>query len=255
LAGEDADLAAPANRNIIAATPLWRQLVKLIEEWQPTLIVLDTLADLFAGEENSRPQTRHFVGMLKGVAIKRNATVILLAHPSLSGIASGSGTSGSTGWHNSVRSRLYLTRMVSDGVEPDPNLRLLTNKKQNYGPSGTEFRIRWEDGAFVREGSATETAGAFGALNAMLEAEAVFLNLLGQYTTQGRNVGASPSSSYAPVQFAREPQAKGIKAKAFTAAMNSLFQKNRIRVEQFGPPSKPRNRIALVEPTVEEAAE
>jgi hypothetical protein len=57
LAGEDAVLAAPANRSeIIKATPLWQRLIKLIEIRRRKLVILDTLADLFAGNETSRPQ-------------------------------------------------------------------------------------------------------------------------------------------------------------------------------------------------------
>jgi hypothetical protein len=50
---------------------------------------------------------------LRGLALETSSTALLLAHPSLSGMASGSGTSGSTAWSNSVRSRLYLTSIAS----------------------------------------------------------------------------------------------------------------------------------------------
>jgi hypothetical protein len=36
------------------------------------------------------------------MAIQANAYIIVNSHPSLTGINSGSGLSGSTGWHNSV---------------------------------------------------------------------------------------------------------------------------------------------------------
>ena len=65
---------------------------------------------MFAGDENSRPQAQEFIGLLKRLARKQNCALLLLAHPSLSGMATGTGMSGSTAWSNSVRSRLYLER-------------------------------------------------------------------------------------------------------------------------------------------------
>jgi hypothetical protein len=79
---------------------------------QPAVVILDTLADLFPDNENDRAQARQFVGMLSAIAIKYKCAVILLAHPSPAGLNNGTGTSGSTGWNNSVRSRLYLTRVI-----------------------------------------------------------------------------------------------------------------------------------------------
>jgi RecA-family ATPase len=82
-------------------------------------------------------------------------TVLLLAHPSLVGLSSGSGTSGSTGWHNSVRSRLYLDKVkTSDGEELDANVRFLTCKKANYGVRPTALRLRWDQGCFTLDGQA-----------------------------------------------------------------------------------------------------
>jgi RecA-family ATPase len=40
--------------------------------------------------------------MLRGLAINYQHATLMLAHPSLAGMASGSGSSGSTGWSNSV---------------------------------------------------------------------------------------------------------------------------------------------------------
>ena len=113
LAGQDAVLAAPAVRTeIIQATPLWQQLIQLIKTHRPKLVILDTLADLFAGNESSRPQARQFISLLRGVALKYDLAFVVLSHPSLTGLASGTGSAGSTGWGNSVRSRLYFSRII-----------------------------------------------------------------------------------------------------------------------------------------------
>jgi AAA domain len=106
-AGQDAVLGVPNARGIIEPTPLFKHLREAALDIRPKSITIDTVADVFAGNENDRSQVRQFVGMLRGLAIEANAALAILAHPSLSGISSGSGLSGSTAWHNSVRARAF----------------------------------------------------------------------------------------------------------------------------------------------------
>lgn len=148
LAGRDALLAVPDGRSgVLKPTGLLAALRGYVEAHRPALIVLDTLADLFGGEENNRGQVRQFVALLRGLAIEFDASVLLLAHPSLTGLSSGSGLSGSTAWNNSVRSRLYLRR-----DEVDPNVRILETMKSNYGAVGQQLRLEWRRGVFVEVG-------------------------------------------------------------------------------------------------------
>ena len=66
---------------------------------------------------------------------------ILLEHPSIAGMSSGSGTSGSTGWNNSARSRLYF-----EADDKDKNARVLKFMKSNYGPKGEPMRLIYRKG-------------------------------------------------------------------------------------------------------------
>jgi RecA-family ATPase len=66
------------------------------------------VADVFGGSEIDRSQVRQFVALTRQIAIAANGYVIMSAHPSLAGINSNNGLSGSTQWHNSVRARGYL---------------------------------------------------------------------------------------------------------------------------------------------------
>jgi RecA-family ATPase len=119
LAGEDAILGR-AERGIVRPTPLFTQLKEAACDIRPKLIGLDTASDIFAGDENDRSQVRQFIGMLRGMAIASGAMVLVCAHPSLDGIRSGTGLSGSTGWHNSVRARAYMHTATTDsGEAPD----------------------------------------------------------------------------------------------------------------------------------------
>ena len=135
LAGEDALLGVPDRTGIIRPTPLFEQLKQTAAKMQPVLIALDTAADMFGGNENDRSQVRQFIGLLRGLAITANAGVLLASHPSLSGITTDSGLSGSTGWHNSVRSRLYFkAAKAAEGDKANTDLRELEVRKNNYGP-------------------------------------------------------------------------------------------------------------------------
>jgi RecA-family ATPase len=251
LAGRDAVMGAPEGKAaLIAPTAVFRGLVALVERIKPRMVILDALADVYGGEENARAQARQFVSLLRGLAIKNDLAVVLVAHPSLSGMASGSGTSGSTAWSNSVRARLYLERIVDESNrEIDPDIRVLRVKKSNYGPVGLELRLRWQNGAFILDGD----AGGFDKLAADTKAERVFLDLLVKFTAQGRDVCDTPGHNYAPAEFA-EQGSEGLSRDVLKAAMKRLLFAKRIRVETFGPPSRRRKRVAI-EPPKEGAGE
>ena len=68
-------------RGRIMPTPMYHALDAFMAKFRPGLTVLDVLADMFAGDENSRPQAREFVGLLKGLARKHSSAFLLLAHP------------------------------------------------------------------------------------------------------------------------------------------------------------------------------
>jgi RecA-family ATPase len=57
LAGRDAVLAAPKTKmGIVESTALWGRLVAQVEKIKPRLVIIDTLADVFAGNENVRTE-------------------------------------------------------------------------------------------------------------------------------------------------------------------------------------------------------
>ncbi|WP_420343515.1 AAA family ATPase [Paenirhodobacter sp.] len=227
LAGEDALLAIETKIHL-TQTDLFNEIEGRAADEKPNVIVLDTLADMYPANENDRAKVRQFVGLLRGLAIRHECAVILLSHPSLTGLSSGSGTSGSTAWNNSVRSRLYLERIFEDGGhESDSDLRKLTTKKANYGRTGGELLLKWQHGVFVVEG------GMHTATTAEHEAfqETVFLQLLDEREKRGIQVSPSVRSPYyAPKDFATDPQARGITKAAFERAMQRLIRSDRLVV-------------------------
>jgi RecA-family ATPase len=245
LAGEDAVLGAVTGKaGLLKPTPLFAEVEAEALRLKPVLIVLDTLADLFGGSEIDRVQTRQFVGILRGLAIRCECAALLLSHPSVAGMQSGSGTSGSTAWNASVRSRLYLERIVEDGVEPNPDARRLTTKKANYARTGGSIGLRWADGAFVVDETA---AGPMAGVEASAKAQAVFLKSLQKFSEQGRFVSANHGPTFAPAIFAKAG-ASGMTKKALTSAMETLLSAGRIKVEKHGKAGRERSHLVISDP-------
>lgn len=95
LAGEDALFARfEAASGPLMPSALCEEVDTFLSEQRPTLLVLDTLADLFPGNENDKAQVRQFMNILKGLAIRHDCAVVVLAHPSRAGMSTGSGDSG-----------------------------------------------------------------------------------------------------------------------------------------------------------------
>lgn len=103
-----------------------------------SLIVVDNASDAFDGDENSRRQVRRFVRALARIAQRQDAAVLLLAHIDKNAAkygANGNTYSGSTQWHNSVRSRLAL--VTQDGRTD------LVHEKLNVGPKHEPIPLAW----------------------------------------------------------------------------------------------------------------
>ncbi len=238
LAGKDAILGIADRSGTIRPTRLFERLRAEARRIQPILIIADTVADVFGGDEINRAQTRRFLTLGRGLAIEANAALVLASHPSLQGIASGSGISGSTAWHNSVRSRMYLRL-----AEEDSDVRVLEVKKANYAKISEEISLRWRDGVYVSESDASNNEPM-----APEQIDELFLDNLRRFTSHGRNVSPSRSPTYAPTVFARLQGIKAAKVKpeALAAAMERLFGAGKIRVVAEGPPSRRREHIVEV---------
>jgi RecA-family ATPase len=100
LLGRDAVLATVSHNGKVEPTTLYKQLVEAAADIKPKSITIASSANVFTGDENNRTQVTQFVGMLTHVAIVANGSVSLIAHPSLTGINTDTGLSGTTQWHN-----------------------------------------------------------------------------------------------------------------------------------------------------------
>jgi RecA-family ATPase len=249
MVGRDATLVTVSRAGKIEATALYRQLYEAAGDLHPTCISIDTLSHTFAGNEIDRIQVYGFMRHMQALATvtgTAGGSVTVLSHPSLSGIQSGTGISGSTAWHGAARFRMYLTVPKKEKDEdplPDPDLRELHWLKNQYGPANDVLTLRWQNGVFLPEGSTSFLDRAARDV----KAEDLFLTLLQRYEREGRHVGATRGTIYAPPIFAAEPEARaaGLSSRHLADAMARLFAANRIRVETSGPPSKRRSRIVV----------
>jgi RecA-family ATPase len=144
LLGEDATLCAVSGKSArMEVTNLYRQLKEAAGDIKPKNISIDTLSRAFAGSEIDRVQVYAFAMHMQALAMAAGGSVTVLSHPSLQGIASGSGISGSTAWHGAFRFRQYLTGIKpAEGEQPDGDLRQLEFKKNQYGPICEAITLR-----------------------------------------------------------------------------------------------------------------
>jgi RecA-family ATPase len=232
LAGKSAELGVAGRDGIVRPTPLFAQIERSAREMRPRLIAVEAAADVFAGSEIDRGQVRQFIQLLRRLAIEADGAVVLIQHPSVSGMAEGQGRSGSTAWRNRARAQLYFAgRRKTGDDEPEGDVRELRVVKSNYSAHGEVVAVRWQDGVFVplANPSAAERAAAEA------DVDALFLRLLDQRETQGRPVTEHPTSrSGAPHIFADLPEANGVSKAAFAAAMERLLKVGSIAVRVEG---------------------
>lgn len=104
------------------------------------LIVVDNASDAYGGNENERRQVRSFIRSLTQLARANDAGLLLLAHIDKTSAkfgANGNSYSGSTAWHNSVRSRLALLSDES-GIS-------LTHEKAQFSKAAEPMRLAFVD--------------------------------------------------------------------------------------------------------------
>lgn len=148
-------------------TPALTELCQQVEG--ADLIIIDNASDAFDANENSRRDVRAFIRELAMIAKKNDAAVVLLAHidkAAAKGGAYGNSYSGSTAWHNSVRSRLAMTVDQSGAIT-------LAQEKLNLGRKADPVTLAFNaEGVLMpvdatSESCAPELLAAFDARNAL----------------------------------------------------------------------------------------
>jgi RecA-family ATPase len=245
LLGKDATLCALTKGGKVETTGLYRQIYEAAGDIKPKNISVDTLSRAFSGSEIDRVQVYALAMHMQALAMVAEGAVTVLSHPSLQGINSGSGISGSTAWHGAFRFRQYLKGVQSEpGEQPDNDLRELEFKKNQYGPRGESIALRYQRGLFLPERGVTD----LDRLARKDKAQDVFMDLLRRFDGQGRNVSDKKTApNYAPAAFASEAEAKKYQLKKveLEQAMRDLFQAKRITSVGYGRTDRNTTKIIV----------
>jgi RecA-family ATPase len=230
----------------VETTPLYQQIFEAAADIRPINISLDPLARIFIGNEIDRSQVYGLVGHAQALAMASGGSVTLLSHPSLQGINSGSGLSGSTTWHDAFRYRQYLKAAKEDDTSDpvDTGLRELAFLKNQYGPPANSIILRYERGLFLPE---TGTTG-LEKVARDAQVDQAFLDLLRRFASEGRNVSNnSRATGYAATIFAEQESAKAARMRKadFKQAIERLFAAGKLTIESYRREGHDHERLAI----------
>ena len=127
-------------------TRTYFELTRMVHGLGAGLAVIDNASDAFGGDEIQRRQVRAFIRSLKEIVQPVNAALLLMAHvdknTSRAGKPeNGEGYSGSTAWHNSVRSRLFMTAHA--------DYLTIDHQKVNLGLKREKLTLVWRKGEMM----------------------------------------------------------------------------------------------------------
>lgn len=231
-------LCVADSNGVLRTTKLYDRVMEYCGDVKPVNLTLDPLSHIFAGNEIDRVQVYAFIHFMRAIARVMNGTVTLLGHPSLQGIKSGTGLSGSTAWHAAVRFRAYIRKPKrkdegdddegsggSGGRTRDDGLRVLEFHKNQYGAIGNVIDLQFWRGVFRPLSEQSREARA-----KMIEG--IFVDLVRRFAEENRNVSMNRrAGNWAPAAFVREMEAVGVKATKgeLETAMRELVRVKRIK--------------------------
>jgi RecA-family ATPase len=198
------------------------------------LLVLDSQYNFYDGPEIVRSLALKFVRSLRRIATRMDGAVILCAHPSIMGMNTGTGASGTTGWHNAVRARLYFTGLeAAEGEkkeeDEDDGRRVLKWRKGQYSRKFPDIGLVWRDGLFIRDDA--ETLNPSLEIMARRRAEdAAFLACVDKASESAIQLSPTKKAgdAYAPKRAALMKESGAFKAGALERAMLRLYKAGKI---------------------------
>lgn len=235
---DDPELFATMGRDAGTTTHTYTELCTLANG--AGLVIVDNASDAYGGDEIQRRQVRAFIRSLKRIARDNDSAVLLLAHvdknTSRAGKADGGeGYSGSTAWHNSVRSRLFMTRDAQGGLK-------LEHQKINHGKLREPVHLFWPTDGLPQVD--LPPTGVVAHIADRVHTQAL-LKLIAEFTERGEYVGtATTSRTHAAKLLAGESTyPKGLKQnEVFDLLRRAERAEYLSRIEYRGPDRKPRER-------------
>ncbi len=222
-------------------TPTYAALAEYIKREGFEVLIVDNASDTFDADEINRAMVRAFIRSLKQL-VPSTGAVLLLAHVDKNTSRAGrqgnpEAYSGSTAWHNSVRSRLFL-------METSPGMLELQHQKSNLGPKHSPMTLEWpQDGVM----QTTETSGFVAAIQSKSEVKAL-LQLIHEYAGRGEYVHPKHNSQNSAGKLFAEEKTypKGMKPAAASALLRDAERDGWIVREVYrGPDRKQHERLSL----------
>lgn len=188
------ELFSADNRGAGETTATHHELRTLVQSEGMGLVVVDNASDAYGGDEINRRQVRAFMRALVELARLTNCAVLLLAHVDKNTSRNrkaegGEGYSGSTAWHNSARSRLFMTR-AEDGTLT------LEHQKSNLGRMREPLTLEWPENGLPQLVAASRTGiptAPFPWSDADNRCAVTVLTLIAEF--DGRGQYCSPSNT------------------------------------------------------------
>ncbi len=179
------------DRTGCVTTARYDWLADTIHAFKADLLIFDNASDALDANENDRAAVRQFFSALRGLKL----TVLLLAHvdaaSSMAKPRDAKGYSGSTAWHNSARSRWFLTR--------DEVGLILTQPKVNYARAGSQVTLAWDSDheVFVVTGCYDEAPNGS-------QFRPLLLRLIAEVQDEGANISLSPTATNNPYKLIKD---------------------------------------------------
>ncbi|MDA1277982.1 MAG: AAA family ATPase [Verrucomicrobia bacterium] len=185
-----------AGRNqVITVTPLLEALAALVQKLDVGLVIVDNASDVFDDDEIKRQKVRAFIRSLRSRIARPGRAVLLLAHINKVSAKASSRTdsesySGSTAWHNSVRSRLSLIPAGDDAM-------IIEHAKANHGAKAASVRLEWQGGVPLVSSSHTSVREDVPEIVTAIEkaaddkAKAALVTLIEDFDKRGEPVTTS----------------------------------------------------------------
>ncbi len=139
---------------VMGPTADFDALSRMVQSFDPQLLVIDGASDTFDGVEISRRDVRGFMRMIQRVHPSRRIAVLLLAHVNRASAggrfaSDDDGYSGSSQWHNAARRRLFLQRKVEKEGSGDDAFEIETMwlkvMKNQDGPLPPDIELELPD--------------------------------------------------------------------------------------------------------------
>lgn len=201
------ELFSADNRSAGETTATYSELCALVQATGAGLVVIDNASDSFGGDEINRRQVRAFMRSLAQVAQLTDCAALLLAHVDKGTSRNrkaegGEGYSGSTAWHNSARSRLFMSRTES-------GLLTLEHQKSNLGKMREPLTLCWHESGLpmlAESGSAPQQGRTDDATASAL------LRILAEFESRGQFCSpAITSRNHVYAVLGSEPAFKALK--------------------------------------------